>query len=226
MWRSRGARAHRQFKKKKKSHLAGGWGGGEGVWGGLGRRSHAGQSKWWTAVRSVLRAPMYMQSSLTCELSQLPSGFQVNTDRPELCSGLSPPRRARVFVFVYGNRVFLGPPPPHPCERKGWIFLRFYGRVSWPRVCVLQAGAAKFVSVIFFSPVFILPVEGVWPEKSVLAGEINSIHISWSIKRKTSRIRHRLSSKDTVKWAHNCSPSLWANIIILFSYAFHLALSA
>lgn len=44
-------------------------------------------------------------------------------------------------------------------------------------------------------------------------------------QKKPSWIRHRLSSKDTVKWAHNCSSSLWANIIILFSYAFHLALS-
>lgn len=109
---------------------------------------------------------MYMQSSPTCELSQLPSGFQVNSERPELCSGLSPPRRARVFVFVYGNRVFLGPAPPPVQEEKQNFPAFFYGRVSWPRVCVLQAGAAKFVSVIFFSPpflffFFILPVEGV-----------------------------------------------------------------
>lgn len=47
-----------------------------GVFGGLGRRSRAGQSKWWTAVRSVLWAPTYMQSRPTCELSQLPLVFR------------------------------------------------------------------------------------------------------------------------------------------------------
>lgn len=76
---------------------------------------------------------MYMQSSPTCELSQLPSGFQVNTERPELCSGLSPPRRARVFVFVYGNRVFLGffPPPARGKAEFSCVFTAvLVGRVS------------------------------------------------------------------------------------------------
>lgn len=82
---------------------------------------------------------MYMQSSPTCELSQLPSGFQVNSERPELCSGLSPPRRARVFVFVYGNRVFLGSPPssaPPPIQEEKQNFPAFFTAVLVGRVSV------------------------------------------------------------------------------------------
>lgn len=46
-------------------------------WGAVGVGwSHAGQSKWQAAVKSVLWAPTYMWSSLTCEISQLPLVFR------------------------------------------------------------------------------------------------------------------------------------------------------
>ncbi len=66
---SGGAR-HRLLKKKAiwPEEEVGGFAEGGG--------SHAGQSKWQTAVKSVLWAPTYMWSRLTCELSQLPLVFR------------------------------------------------------------------------------------------------------------------------------------------------------
>lgn len=63
-------RCKTQTVKKKPSGQRKRWGGAEG--GGR----HAGQSKWQTAVKSVLWAPTYMWSRMTCELSQLPLVFR------------------------------------------------------------------------------------------------------------------------------------------------------
>lgn len=63
-------RCKTQTVKKKPSGQRKRWRGAEG--GGR----HAGQSKWQTAVKSVLWAPTYMWSRMTCELSQLPLVFR------------------------------------------------------------------------------------------------------------------------------------------------------
>lgn len=119
-----------------------------------------------------------------------------------------------VLVFVYANNVFVG-----LFVKGGSVDFCVFASMSVPRVSVFN----KFTSVVIFSIFFCLWYVTVDARLS----RWNKQHPYFMKHQKNPFwIRHRLRSKDTVKWTHNCSSLLWANIIILFSYAFHLALSA